>query len=339
MNDQNQSIKFDSISTVLWTEKYRPRTLDEVVGHDEIIKRLKSFVEIGNCMEFLFSGPPATGKTTAAIAFARDLFGENYRRNFEELNASDERGIDVVRTKIKDFAGTSPIPPATFKIIFLDEVDELTTAAQGALRRTIEKYHETCRFVLSCNYDNKLIAPIKSRFMSFHFAGLRDEDMKKLVYRICSAEDLIIDPQAIDLLVELSDKDTRIILNTLQVCALLGQSIDMQTVQNTFQVPDKNQVREMMRLAIEGDIPQSFEIATNHIINSGFDLKRVLKMMVAVTPSFELNPGIMSKFFDSLSEGEDRITRGNSPDIQLKGLLAKLSLVSRMEPACLMQGK
>src|SRR3989344_2344760 len=136
----------------VWTEKYRPLTLDEVSGQELIVKSLKSFVKNKSLQHLLFVGPAGTGKTTCAIAVARELFGENWRQNILELNASDERGIDVIRNKVKTFARTKAFGDVPFKLIYLDESDALTQEAQQALRRTMENYTKTCRFILSCNY-------------------------------------------------------------------------------------------------------------------------------------------------------------------------------------------
>ena len=141
----------------IWIEKYRPKTLKEVVGHREIVERLSAYVRTKNIPHLLFAGPAGTGKTTCAIAIARELFGEHWKQNFQELNASDERGINVVRGKIKDFARTAPIGDVGFKIIFLDEADALTSEAQAALRRTMEMYSRICRFILSANYSSRII--------------------------------------------------------------------------------------------------------------------------------------------------------------------------------------
>ena len=151
------------MDSAIWTEKYRPSTFQEIKGQKEIIEKIQAFVASKNLPHLLFSGPAGVGKTTLALVIAKQLFGEHWRENTLELNASDERGIDVVRVKVKDFARTKAIGEVPFKLIYLDESDALTKEAQQALRRTMENYTKTCRFILSCNYSSKIIDPIQSR--------------------------------------------------------------------------------------------------------------------------------------------------------------------------------
>src|SRR5207247_2160754 len=172
----------------IWVEKYRPTKLDEIVGQDEIVSRLKAYVRAGNLPHLLFAGPAGTGKTTSAIALARELFGEDWRTNFAELNASDERGLEVVRVKIKDMARTAPIGERGFKIIFLDEADNLTSDAQAALRRTMETYTRTARFVMSCNYSSRIIEAIQSRTAVFRFRPLKPDAIRTYLERIAKSE-------------------------------------------------------------------------------------------------------------------------------------------------------
>src|SRR2546425_4951618 len=132
----------------LWVEKYRPKSLDEVVGQEEIVERLKAYAKTGNLPHLLFAGPAGTGKTTCAIALARDMFGENWRQNYYELNSSDERGIETVRTKVKEIARLAPFGGTIFKIIFLDEADNLTAGSQAAMGRAKEAYSKDARVIL-----------------------------------------------------------------------------------------------------------------------------------------------------------------------------------------------
>src|SRR3989339_394548 len=165
------------MDSAIWTEKYRPASFEEIRGQKEIVEKISAFVKSGNMPHLLFSGPAGVGKTTLALVIAKRLFGENWRQNTLELNASDERGIDVVRVKVKDFARTKSIGDVPFKLIYLDESDALTKEAQQALRRTMENYTQTCRFILSCNYSSKIIDPIQSRCAVFRFKPLEKKDM------------------------------------------------------------------------------------------------------------------------------------------------------------------
>ncbi|MCA1813209.1 MAG: replication factor C small subunit, partial [Halobacteriales archaeon] len=213
----------------IWVEKYRPAKLADVVGQEEVTSRLLSYVKSRNLPHLLFAGPAGTGKTTCSIALAKELFGETWRQNFQELNASDERGIDVVRGKIKEFARTAPIG-SDFKIIFLDEADALTNDAQGALRRTMEKYSGTARFILSCNYSSRLIEPIQSRTAVFRFRPLKPEDIKKQMRKIAKEEHLEVTAEGLDALLYVAQGDLRKATNTLQVAASLGKKVDEDTV-------------------------------------------------------------------------------------------------------------
>ena len=163
----------------IWIEKYRPSNLSEVVGQTTITTRLKNYVKERSMPHLLFAGPAGIGKTTSAIALSKELFGDLWKHNLHELNASDERGIDIVRGKIKEFARTAPLGEDGFKIIFLDEADALTSAAQAALRRTMEKYSRTCRFIMSCNFSSKIIDPIQSRCAVFRFKPINPSDLEK----------------------------------------------------------------------------------------------------------------------------------------------------------------
>ncbi len=214
----------------LWVEKYRPKSLDEVVGQEEIVERLKAYAKTGNLPHLLFAGPAGTGKTTSAIALARDMFGENWRQNYYELNSSDERGIETVRTKVKEIARIAPFGGSNFKIIFLDEADNLTADAQAALRRTMETYSKTSRFILSANYSSRLIEPIQSRTAVFRFRPLKPDAIAEYIGRIAKSEKLKITDDGMEALAYVAEGDMRRAVNALQVAASLGSTVDAEVL-------------------------------------------------------------------------------------------------------------
>ena len=214
----------------IWTEKYRPKTFSEFKGQERIIERVKAMVKQRNISNFLFTGPAGVGKSTLALIIARDLFGGTYRQNFLELNASDERGIDVVRNTIKDFARTKAVGDVPFKIIFLDECDSLTKEAQQALRRTMENFTNTTRFVLSCNYSSKIIDPIQSRCTIFRFKPLEKEQISEIIEGIAKNEKMKVDKKAVEALYEVSKGDVRRMENVLQSCAAMTKNVDEEII-------------------------------------------------------------------------------------------------------------
>src|SRR4030043_125668 len=214
----------------IWTEKYRPKEFLEVVGQEDIIKRVESLTNSLNIPHLLFAGPAGTGKSTLALIIVKQLYGHNWRENYLELNASDERGINIVREKVKDFARTKSLGNVPFKVIFLDEADALTPEAQQALRRTMENYSSTCRFILSCNYSSKIIDPIQSRCAIFRFKLLEKKDIEKYLMEIVKAENLTIKPEAIEILYEGSEGDCRRATNLLQATASISPNITPELV-------------------------------------------------------------------------------------------------------------
>ena len=234
----------------IWTEKYRPKFLNDIIGQDVIVKRLKGFVRSKSIPHCLFVGSAGIGKSTAALAICNELFGDNWRSNFLELNASDERGIDTIRVKVKDFARTVPIK-GTFKIIFLDEADALTKDAQHALRRIMEHYSEICRFFLSCNYLSKIILPIQSRTAIFRFMPLSEENVIPYLKQIAEKEGLNIDQSALKAIFDVSEGDLRKALNLLQTAAS-EENITEKSIYS-FANRDPENINKMLSYALSGN--------------------------------------------------------------------------------------
>ncbi|MCK5301502.1 MAG: replication factor C small subunit, partial [Candidatus Thorarchaeota archaeon] len=244
----------------LWTEKYRPRTLNEIIGQEPVVDRLIRFVKAKAVPHCLFAGPPGTSKTTAVVAMARDLFGESFDRNFMELNASDERGIDVVRNQIKNFARAMPAGDAPFRILALDEADHLTGDAQHALRRTMESYAASCRMILLCNYSSRIIPPIQSRCAIFKFARLSDEAISGRLKYIAKAEGVKLSTKGIEAILYLSNGDMRAAINLLQASSSTGENITDDVIYAISGRADPERVRSMLSASQEKSYHEALDI-------------------------------------------------------------------------------
>ena len=308
-----------------WVEKYRPHTLKDVVGHTEITKRLNSYLENKNIPNMLFSGPAGTGKTSSSIALSRELFGDNFEQNFLELNASDDRGIDVVRNTIKDFARTLSFD-AGFKIIFLDECDALTQDAQQALRRTMEKYTKTCRFILSCNYSSKIIEPIQSRCVIYRYKPLNAKDIQTQVNNIVKKEGLKVDAKAIEAINYVCQGDLRKAVNILQATASLDKNITEEAVYNVSSRARPEQVKEMILLALQGKFLDARTKLDELMYEYGMSGEDIVKQLYRETMALEENElaeKTKVELVDTIGEYDFRIVEGANERIQLEALLAQ----------------
>ena len=311
----------------IWTEKYRPKTLDDVIGQKHVTPRLKSYVASRNMPHLLFTGPAGTGKTTCSLALAREMFGNEWKGNFIELNASDERGIDVVRGKIKEFARTAPIGNADFKIIFMDEADSLTYDAQAALRRTMEKYSGICRFILSCNYSSKIIDPIQSRCAVFIFKPLTSEDIRGFLTMIVTKENVDIDDDALAGLVHVARGDMRRAVNSLQVAASLGKRIDLDLIYQTTGMANPEAVKDMLNTALSGNFIKARDLLDDMMITFGLSGQDIVTQIHSAIIDLTITDAEKVRLMDKTGEIEFRIVQGSNERIQLEALIAYLVMI------------
>lgn len=314
----------------IWTEKFRPKTFDEVKGQEEIVKRVRAFVEKKNMPHVLFAGPAGIGKTTLSLVIARAFFGEQWHENFLELNASDERGIDVVRVKVKDFARTKALGDVPFKIIYLDECDALTKEAQQALRRTMENYTSTCRFILSCNYSSKIIDPIQSRCTVFRFKPLKKDEIITIIDHIVAEEGLSIDEEAKAAVFEVSGGDVRRLENILQSSAAITKDITAKLVYSIASFARPGEVKTILEFCMKGDFLSAKKKLLKTMLEYGLAGLDVIKQLQAAVWDIEgASDRTKLEMSKACGEIEFRMIEGADEFVQLESLLAMMCLFSK----------
>ncbi|MEM0150068.1 MAG: replication factor C small subunit [Candidatus Micrarchaeaceae archaeon] len=309
-----------------WTEKYRPKSLGEVIGQKAIVDRLKSFVERGNFPNMIFAGGPGVGKTACAIAMARDLYKDSMASAFHELNASDERGIDVIRGAVKEFAKTIAMGDVPVKIIFLDEADALTADAQHALRRTMEKYAAETRFILSANYASKIIEPIQSRCVVFRFKPLNEEEMRQYVKRIEKGEGLSLDEKSVDALIYVSDGDLRKLTNVLQSAAMQSKKVTESSIYDVAARARPKEIISMLKFALAGDFSNSRNDLDNLMLKLGMSAEDILTQSYREVQNLNIDERLKLEVVKEIAECNFRIVEGANERIQIEAMLASLAL-------------
>jgi replication factor C small subunit len=312
--------------STIWTEKYRPSKFEEIVGQDEIIKRVKNLTNSLNLPHMLFAGPAGTGKSTLAIIVAKDLFKEFWKENYLELNASDARGIDVIRQEVKNFARTKSLGSVPFKIIFLDEADALTKEAQQALRRTMENFTSTCRFILSANFSSKIIDPIQSRCVVFRFKLLEKKDIEKVVRKIADTEKITIDEKAIQALYEGSEGDCRKVINLLQASNSISPVITDEIINILLSSAKPKDIKIVLDYALSGDFQKSRERLLEIMLKDSIAGTDIIKAIQKEIWNLDIDPELKVKLTEKTGEVEFRLVEGSDEFIQLESLLASFVL-------------
>ncbi len=309
--------------STIWTEKYRPQIFADIKGQRKIVERIKAFVEQKNMPHLLLAGPAGVGKSTLALVIAKELFKDTWKQNLLELNASDDRGIDVVRNTIKEFAKTKSMGNVPFKIIFLDECDSLTKEAQQALRRTMENYVLTTRFILSCNYSSKIIDPIQSRCTVFRFKPLTEEEIEEYVKKIVLQENLEMDNTTVKALVDISHGDVRKITNIIQSCASIEKKITEDLIFSLVSAAEPKEIVEIITLAINRQFIKARSLLLDTMLKHGLSGIDILKQIQKETLDLStISDEKRIALVDKCGEIEFRMVEGADEFLQLEALLA-----------------
>lgn len=313
----------------MWTEKYRPKKLKEIIGQKPITDRLQKFLKERDLPHLLFAGPAGTGKTTAIIAFANELYGDQFAGNFLELNASDARGIDVIRDRVKSFARTRPLGDAPYKIISLDEADSLTRDAQHALRRTMERYVTSCRFCLIVNYSSRIIEPIQSRCAIFRFPRLNEKELTKRINHIAKEEQVELSSEGLQAILYVSGGDLRRAINVLQAASVIEKQVDADSVFTTTGKARPEDVNQMLQSALSGNFLEAQEKLRNLLIWQGLSGTDIVRQIHREVMKLGIDELTKVKFVEIVGEAEFRLTEGADPEIQLSHILAKFAILGQ----------
>ena len=321
---------------LMWVEKYRPRNLDEIVDLHDIVQSLKAFMKNPKTMpHLLFAGIPGTGKTTAALCIARELFGEKWKTFTLELNASDERGINTVRDRIKEFSryGRTGFAKIPFALIILDESDQMTGPAQTALRRIMETSSRTCRFILICNYSTRIIEPIQSRCAIFRFSKLDRNEMIRHLESIAIKENVSLTEDAAKRIVEFSEGDLRLAMNALQTAAVYREGIvDEKTVLQVVGEASPKQVQSTLVKALDGDFIGARKAMYDLIGTYGFSASEIIRQIQReILKLSYLSADEKAELTNIIGEYDFRLTQGANNDIQLSALLAQFSKFGKIK--------
>ncbi len=310
-------------ATGMWVEKYRPTKLSEIVNQTEIIGSLEALIKDPTDMpHLLFSGSAGVGKTTTALCLSRQILGEYAKDYTLELNASDERGIEMVREKVKKFSRYAGMVDIPFKIIILDEADEMTSAAQTALRRIIEDTAKICRFILIANNVSKIIEPIQSRCATFKFTSIPEEDVITRLEEIAKKEKVKTDKKGLKAIYDYSEGDLRHAINLMQATASLG-GVTEENVKASAGLTKTSDVDEVLKIALSGKVVKAREKMIELIKVYGMSESDFLKYLNSSV--FKSKHDKLSDILQVIAKYDYRILVGANSEIQLSAMLAELA--------------
>lgn len=312
----------------MWVEKYRPTKLSDIANQKDVIGSLKSLLKnISEMPHLLFSGSAGVGKTTTALCIAREILGDSWREYTLELNASDERGINMVRERVKKFARFSGLDTRIpFKLVILDEADEMTSDAQTALRRIIEDTAGHCRFIMIANNISKIIEPLQSRCAVFKFTRLTERDIIAHLEEICKKEKIKYDKDGLKTLYSYSEGDMRHSINMLQAASSLG-TISEDNVKASAGLAKTSDVGEILKLALSGKLTDARSKMVELIKVYGMSESDFLKYLNE--ECYKLKTNNLSEILESVAKYDYRLIIGANPEIQLSALLAELGKIGK----------
>ncbi len=305
-----------------WTEKYRPDNFGDILGHEKVLKKLETYVGQGSMPHLMFVGQSGVGKTTTAIALAKEIYGKNWTANFIELTRSRERGINAIREDVKDKARSRSLTEKDFRIIYMDDADELTEAAQAAFRRMMENFSENVRFILSCSSLSKIIDPLQSRCALFKFRPMNKKNVEKWIRMIEENEGFHIDEDAINVLSRVSKGNLREATDLLQVAASIDEEIDEQGIKSAIRETTRADIRGMILRAQNGNFMDVREELYDLLIEEGYTAESVLKMIHEDIDNLPMGKEKRKRIAIELGDVDFDIVRGSKSRLHLQRLLA-----------------
>ncbi|CAB4036625.1 replication factor C subunit 5 isoform X1 [Paramuricea clavata] len=318
-------------SNLPWVEKYRPNNLDELISHKDIIKTIRKFIDEDRLPHLLFYGPPGTGKTSTILAIAKQLYTKKeFGSMVLELNASDDRGIGIVRGAVLSFASTRTIFKSGFKMVILDEADEMTGDAQNALRRVMEKFTENTRFCLICNYLSKIIPALQSRCTRFRFGPLDSEQMSSRLDYVIENERITIDADGKKSLIRLSGGDMRKALNILQSTSLAFDVVNEENIYTCTGKPQRNDIENIVNWMLNEDYKAAYQNIMELKTMKGLALDDILAEVHIYVHRVDFPATVRMHLLDKMANIEHRLASGTSEKIQLGSLLAAFQVARDM---------